>query len=223
MMRKAIIYKEWIKTRWVLLTLLILSCTFTLYGLLSVERFITLRGPVHLAQILLSRDILFIEMIRYIPLVCGICLALAQYVPEVMQKRLKLTLHLPLSVRKITITMLGYGVILLVAIFLLQYVTLNAFFHHYLPRELVSHIMNTALVWFISGIAAYGLICMVCIEPTWRVRVASLLLSAGLLRLYFIAPTPQAYDGVLIPLALFSIVIVGFSFISIDRFKSGVQ
>lgn len=53
------------------------------------------QGGSHLWEILLSRDVVFIETLTYIPLLAGLLLAIVQFVPEMQQKRLKLTLHLP--------------------------------------------------------------------------------------------------------------------------------
>ena len=92
-MKKAIFYKEWIKTRRYFPIALIVSVIFIIYALLGVQRVINFRGVAHLWEILLSRDVVFIETLTYIPLLAGLLLAIVQFVPEMQQKRLKLTLH----------------------------------------------------------------------------------------------------------------------------------
>ena len=94
-MKKAIFYKEWIKTRRYFPIALTVSVIFIIYALLGVQRVINFRGVAHLWEILLSRDVVFIETLTYIPLLAGLLLAIVQFVPEMQQKRLKLTLHLP--------------------------------------------------------------------------------------------------------------------------------
>ena len=55
-MKKAIFYKEWIKTRRYTLLALILSLIFVGYALLQLQRVIGFKGVGHLWEILLSRD-----------------------------------------------------------------------------------------------------------------------------------------------------------------------
>lgn len=81
-MKKAIFYKEWIKTRRYTLLALILSLVFVGYALLQLQRVIGFKGVGHLWEILLSRDTVFIEVLTYVPLVIGLLMAVVQFVPE---------------------------------------------------------------------------------------------------------------------------------------------
>ena len=110
-MKKAIFYKEWIKTRRYTLLALILSLIFVGYALLQLQRVIGFKGVGHLWEILLSRDTVFIEVLTYVPLAIGVLMAVVQFVPEMQQKRLKLTLHLPYSQRRMVTLMLGAGLV----------------------------------------------------------------------------------------------------------------
>lgn len=222
-MTQALIYKEWIKTRAMLLVIILLSTAFTLYAIMQIQRVITIRGAAHLWEILLIKDNVFIESIQDIPLVSGALFAIAQFVPEMIRKRLKLTLHLPLSQTRISMTMLSYGAAVLVLLFGIQLVTLFVYLRSVLAIELVTHIIYTALPWFLAGISAYGLTAWICLEPTWTRRIVDTFISVGTLRLYFIASSPQAYNGLMIIMILFSFVMVYTSFISIHRFKAGIQ
>ena len=70
-MKKAIFYKEWIKTRRYFPIALTVSVIFIIYALLGVQRVINFRGVAHLWEILLSRDVVFIETLTYIPLMAA--------------------------------------------------------------------------------------------------------------------------------------------------------
>ena len=123
-MKKAIFYKEWIKTRRYTLLALILSLVFVGYALLQLQRVIGFKGVGHLWEILLSRDTVFIEVLTYVPLAIGVLMAVVQFVPEMQQKRLKLTLHLPYPQRRMVTLMLGSGLVQVLGIFLLNYAVL---------------------------------------------------------------------------------------------------
>ena len=116
-MKKAIFYKEWIKTRRYFPIALTVSVIFIIYALLGVQRVINFRGVAHLWEILLSRDVVFIETLTYIPLLAGLLLAIVQFVPEMQQKRLKLTLHLPYPQNRMLMLMLIAGLSELIVIY----------------------------------------------------------------------------------------------------------
>ena len=94
-MNKAIFFKEWIKTRGLFFITLLVSLCFAGYVMMRINRVITFKGADHLWAILLSRDTVFIELLQYLPLIIGALFASSQFIPEMTQKRLKLTLHLP--------------------------------------------------------------------------------------------------------------------------------
>ena len=63
----------------------------------------------HVWEVMLQRDVIFIDMLQYIPLIAGILMAIVQFVPEMQRKCLKLTLHLPYPELKMTGNMLPPG------------------------------------------------------------------------------------------------------------------
>ena len=67
-MKKAIFYKEWIKTHRYFWLALIVSLLFVAYAILQLQRVINFKEVGHLWEILLSRDTVFIEILTYLPL-----------------------------------------------------------------------------------------------------------------------------------------------------------
>lgn len=222
-MKKAIFYKEWIKTRRYTLLALILSLVFVGYALLQLQRVIGFKGVGHLWEILLSRDTVFIEVLTYVPLVIGLLMAVVQFVPEMQQKRLKLTLHLPYPQRRMITLMLGAGLVQVLGIFLLNNAVLWIYLQSILAPELVSRILLTALPWYLCGLAGYLLAAWICLEPTWYRRIVNLLIAAGVIRIFYLGTTPEAYNCFLIGLALYVVVIVLLPQLSVARFKQGCQ
>lgn len=165
-MKKAIFYKEWIKTRRYFPIALTVSVIFIIYALLGVQRVINFRGVAHLWEILLSRDVVFIETLTYIPLLAGLLLAIVQFVPEMQQKRLKLTLHLPYPQNRMLMLMLIAGLSELIVIYLIDYLILYVYLQNILAPELTDRILLTSLPWYIGGITAYSLTSWICLEPT---------------------------------------------------------
>ncbi len=222
-MIKAILYKEWIKTRYPFLLLAVILVAFTAYCQLRIGKVISLRGAAHLWEILLSRDHTFYETLRHVPLFSGILLALFQFVPEMQQKRLKLCLHLPLPQNKIIGTMLGFGGSLLITLFVTTYLIIFLYLNRILAPEIISRVMLTMLPWFIAGIAGYAFVAFTVLEPTWRRRLLNVLAGVAFTRIFYLSNYAEAYNQVILWLLVVTLALVGLSFLSVARFKDGVQ
>lgn len=222
-MEKAIIFKEWIKTRMVFFISLVLALATAGYAMLMVNRLIELKGVEHLWLIMLLKDNTFIDIIKYVPVAVGIAIGIAQMAPEMSQKRLKLTLHLPYPQGRLLALMLATGVSELLIIFALQTAVVAVRYSFLLPAELVWRVMLTSLPWYLAGFAAYFFVTSICLEGTWRRRIIIGLLGVAALMIFFLQPAPEAYNGMSLLLVIVVILLSILSFGSVIRFKEGRQ
>lgn len=222
-MIKAIFYKERIKMRYACPLGALFLLGATAYALLRVQRVITFKGAAHIWEVMLQKEVVFIDTLQYLPALLGVLLAVVQFVPEMAQKRLKLTLHLPFPQRKMILLMSGIGLGALALLFVVQIALLWGYFQALLAPELVARILLTALPWYLAGLTLYLLTAWICLEPTWRGRLADLLITVGVCRIFFLSDTPQAYDGMLPWLALLLVCALFFPLHSVYRFKQGCQ
>lgn len=222
-MWKAIVYKEWIKTRRYLFAALLLTAGFAGYGLLRLYRAVELMGAGHIWEVMVTRNAVFIDPIKFVPLLAGLLLAVVQFVPEMQRKCLKLTLHLPVPALATLGAMLVFGLAALSALFGIGVAIVGLGPLPVIARELAGNILCTALPWFLAGMAAYLLGAWVILEPTWRLRAVNILMSLLVLRLFFLGEVPHAYDGFLPLLALFTACTASLSWISVVRFMAGRQ
>lgn len=58
----AIFYKEWIKTRWYFLLAVLATLGFTGYCMLRINRVVEMKGAAHVWEVMLQRDVIFIDM-----------------------------------------------------------------------------------------------------------------------------------------------------------------
>lgn len=222
-MIKAIFYKEWIKIRWYGILAFILSIGFAGYAMLRVARICSLKGVDHLWIVMLQRDAIFVDFLQFVPLFAGLGLAIVQFVPEMYHKSFKLTLQLPVRATRSVAAMLGFGVMLLIAVFLPTLVVMWGYLQSVLAFELWTHIVWSTLPWYLAGIAAYLLTAWVTIEPTWRHRLTDGVVALLLLRVYFLAPTPEAYNGFLPLLTVVTLCYGLLTILSLTRFRDGRQ
>ncbi len=216
-------YKERIKTRWFYLIAALVLFGFSIYTDLNISRIIGLKGAAHIWEVAITRDAIFIQMLTYLPLMVAVAAAVVQFVPEMTQKRLKLTMHLPVSYVKSVYSMVLYGLGMLTAMFALNLLILYVAVAHFFTFEIVKHIMLTALEWHLAALIAYPLTSWVVMEPTWKVRVANIALSASVIYLFFSDATPEAYNSYLLPMVLLCLIFTLLPLLSATRFKEGVE
>ncbi|QZT38746.1 hypothetical protein K5X82_07555 [Halosquirtibacter xylanolyticus] len=222
-MKKALLLKEWKKLKW---GSLFMFCSYILllgYEYLKVDRAIRFTGLEHLWDVIVNRNQFLFSELKYFPLFCGVVFALAQFVPEMTQKRIKLSLHLPMKESTIIWTMLGFGYVSLTIFFLFQVVTLTCYLQTIFPIQIIASTLITYLPWLLSGLAGYGLCAWICLEPSWKRRILNLIITGAILPFFFLTSVPGAYSNALLYCFCIPLYVLGFGFLSVYRFKTGVQ
>ena len=124
---------------------------------------------------------------------------------------------------KMTGNMLLSGLILILVCFASNFLLMEVYLNGILAHELKNHILLTALTWYLAGISGYLLVAWICLEPAWKRRILNLIIAVLLLRIFFLSPTPEAYNKFLPYLVVYTLLTASFSWLSIVRFKAGKQ
>jgi hypothetical protein len=222
-MTTALFFKEWIKSRWALLLTALAFASVVAYSFMGISQELRLLGAGSVWEDILQKGSTHFGLLKFLPIAAGIVLALAQYVPEMTSKRLKLTLHLPLPETKIMLTMLLFGLLALVAMFGTFLLAIAVGLQAYFPSEITRWNLAQLHPWWWGGLAAYLLTAWVCLEPTWRQRIFNGVIAALLLSLFYFNAMPGAYSPMLPYLVALVVVSLSFSFYSLTRFKEGKQ
>lgn len=222
-MIKAIFYKEWLKTNRTFIVCLVLGIAIAIYAALGINRIVVNKGVDHVWLIMLMKDQMFIDALRYVPLLIGLAIGISQMAPEMSHKRLKLTLHLPYSSEKLVGLMLLTGLVELMVIYGCMAATVFCYESMILPRELVMRGFLTSLPWFFAGFIAYLFATAVCLEGAWRERVILGLIGIGVLTVMFMQDAPEGYNGMIIAAIILIIAIIALTYRSVYRFKEGRQ
>ncbi|MDR3236591.1 MAG: hypothetical protein LBT48_07730 [Prevotellaceae bacterium] len=221
-MYTSLFYKEWIKTRRPLLLLSAVFAATVAYILLNVAKLYQ-ANPVALWEFIVQNNAAQAGYLKYLTLGAGIALALVQLAPEMQNKRLKLTLHLPLNESKIVGSILWFGIVALTGLYLASGAILLAGLTVYFPAEIVSANLLAMLPWMLGGLAAYLFAAWICLEPVWRQRVLYTIPALGCTSLFYLDALPGAYLPFVPWLASLTVAGFAFPFYSAIRFKQGVQ
>ena len=222
-MNEALFFKEWLKIRTCYLCMAGVVAAMTVYCLMRIARIVTLKDVSHIWELMIGRDMVFTDVMQYVFPLAGLAVAVAQFLPEMLQKRLKLTLHLPVSRKRVTLTMLGFGAGLLAALFAASALAIWIYTRSILAPELTGRILLTMVPWYLGGLAAYFLAAWILTEPTVRMKIVAALLSIAVLRVYYVSGTPESYNGFLPWLIGITLSLSVFTWLSVQRIKAGAQ
>lgn len=220
-MIQSLYYKEWHKSRWALLIILLVFTGILIYSFINISQGLRLNGIDQIWDMIVQKGVHYFEFIKYAPLMAGVLLAITQYAPEMTSKRLKLTLHLPLPESKIMLTMLSFGILSLSIIFALTYLCIYCGTRYYFPAEIASWNSIVTLPWLLGGVATYLLATWICIEPVWKQRVLNSLIAILIVVLFYFDASPDAYSYSMIYLIILTLTSIAFCFYSLIRFKDG--
>lgn len=225
-MINSILYKEWLKIRWAYLIM------FGVFLLVLAK--IGLQVAYDIRQMdangywynVVIRQMVFYSWLLYIPVLSGIVTGSVQFTPEIGDKRLKLTLHLPMNESKILLTMTSIGFVLLAIQYLVVYLILSVIVLHFFPVQILSSVLITSLPWFLAGLIAYLATTMIFTEPVWVQRVLLIIVSWFFVNTYLIFSARGGYEIYSHSMPWF-IVLSLFYIISIltpaQRFRRGVE
>jgi len=185
-MYKAILFKEWIKIKWVVVGFAATCLAALIYIGLDCRHSIEMSGAIKIWLFVIQRKNLYHSLLKYIPLFAGIALAVAQFVPEMTKNRFRLSFHLPIDEKKMLLFMVLIGLLTNLLVYILIIVGLIISGSTFYPREIVSSSLITSAPWLLAGIAGYLATSMIVIESNWMHRIILSIISIAYFNLLFL-------------------------------------
>lgn len=163
----------------------------------------------------------FYRPLKFVPLAGGILTGIVQFYPETIDKRIKLTFHLPASENKAMLLMKAMGAgslfLSLVAIYAL-FAGISAI---YFPLQVVIACLISVLPWFLAGLSAYFFVALIILEPIWKYRFFFLVIGSFLLSMYLISAVTGAYGPATSGLAVLTVLLSVTPLFSAYRLRKG--
>lgn len=220
-MFKSIIYKEWIKIRLIVLISLGLGLLALINIFLKVRHDILFVDAANYWYSFLFRGSTYFGILKYLPFAIGLAVAIAQYIPETVNKRIKLTFHLPVSENGILIRMHGFGAAVLLTLFLVVMGLFTAGSAIFFPSNIISPSLVTMTPWFLGGMATYFLVALILLEPVWIFRGLYAVVAAGFVTVFYTSASIGAFRPVLPALILITLLLSFVVLFSGYRFRKG--
>lgn len=222
-MWKSVVYKEWLKIRW--FTLIFVGLGLLAVGnlFLKVQHDFTFStAPGYWYQILFQNHQFFnYGLFKFIPSLGALAIALAQYFPETVNKRIKLTFHLPINENNVLLIMMTTGATCLLAACLAMVGLFTGLSTLFFPAEIIRASLISITPWFLCGFAIYFLTALIVLEPVWKYRLLYLLVAGTFVPVYLESAATGGYAPALPILVLFTVVLSISLLFSGYRFRKG--
>lgn len=220
-MWKSIVYKEWIKIRWFLIGFTLLGIVGIGYLFLKVQHGFTFQGGTSFWYNILFMGLQFFGFFKYFPLFGGLLIGVAQYFPETINKRIKLTFHLPLKENKVLLMMHAFGVVCLALSYTLLlgvFITMSSI---YFPSQMVFDSIVSVTPWFLAGLVAYFFVALIVLEPVWMYRLLYAMVAGFFVNIYVKSPAIAAYGPAIPGLFVLTILMSIALLFPAYRFRKG--
>jgi hypothetical protein len=218
-MLSAIFLKEWLKIRWVWLGLLLLHLGMLLYLLLTIRHQFRVEHSEMIWYWAFELRRLLYEPIQYLPLLTGVLIAIAQFGPEMLGGRFRLSLHLPLRGDLLVWSWVGFGALMGALLALLDAAALYWIIASWFPHEAAVSALRTALPWLLGGWIGYFGATLALLEPAAPRRLIYLGLSAAFLALLYQYRGYQEYDRVLPLLIALALLLIPAVILPAHRYR----
>ncbi len=219
---RATLYKEWIKLRFYWVIMLVGSAGFAAFLSLRLRNVHQFHDAVRIWSVWIFKGYLFFAAYEYVPLAAGVFLGAAQFLPETLNKRVRLVLHLPLGEERVISHHLLAGLALLTSILIPALVIFDLTSWLYFPAEFQRNLALTLGPWLLAGYAGYLLTGTLLLENSWRHRVFYLLFGSAALRLFFLGDFYDVYLRLWLPFTLWVVALFVLPLFSSYRFRKGL-
>ena len=147
---KALSYKEWMKTRKFILVAFVLLAAVAVYSYIDITYAIRIEEAVNIWYGFIFQGVSVSNLMMYLIPLSGISMAIVQFVPEMTNKRFKLTLHLPASETRLVSAMLLYGHGVLFALYFVCIVFMSVIIGLVMPEGIAVRALDycrTCRIW----------------------------------------------------------------------------
>lgn len=216
-----ILYKEWIKLRKTTLFLSIVALLIEAYIYFILNKNVHAYGPFETWYISLYWRFSFYDVLKFTPLLFGLITGFAQFIPEKINNRIKLTLHVPLSSRRIITHLLTGGLVQLSIIYILMIILFHIICLNVFDPLATNIFFTHTISWFLAGYSIYFCIAGIIIEPNWIKKIPMLLIAF----IFTLILIPDHYVGAKSEFTWFYLILTATTAVlpyhSIYRYKGG--
>lgn len=164
-MLKALIYKEFLKTKNIIFIFLIMLIMVIFKTYLDAKNAFEYNDGVNVVLFIAQKHVFDFNYLDFICPIFAILLAVYQFYKEVNDAKIRLHLHLPLSYIKLISFLIFSGIVFLGVIFIL--VTIGYYFilNHFYPPQIFNAVLSKLIPIFLLSLLCYICVMISFLEP----------------------------------------------------------
>ncbi|MCP4576842.1 MAG: hypothetical protein GY846_11215 [Deltaproteobacteria bacterium] len=217
---KALAHKEWLKLKKIWWIVLGINMAVFGYFYIQLNHLFTVEHAEMIWYRAFEIGSIHYEPIQYLMVLTGTLMGLAQFIPEMIGHRFRLSLHLPLSENVMVLLSLLVGLLAVVVIGILDvlclYTVLGAFF----PAEGALSGLLTAMPWFYAGFVVYLGTALVILEPQLFRKLVCLFVTVGFVWIFFQGETYESFNRAFWAPALISLLFIPAVLLPARRYRN---
>lgn len=210
------------KTKRCIAIVLLVSVLISVYSYINLRYEIRINDAVNIWYAVIFQGKSLTPLMMYLLPLFAIMVSIVQFIPEMTDKRLKLTLHLPAKEIDIMLSMLLYGYNTLLILYATTYFLIFFLMLSLFSLDIVIGSMAQISVWMIAGFISYGLTAWIVLEPKWKYRIFNICIALTMISVLYINTLPLGYSDFKSGLMITTVVSFFFPVYSCIRFKEGI-
>ncbi len=193
----AVFYKETIKTRFMILLMVIGNILFLVWNFIGTRRlFMQDHSEVVWYRVVNLGQIPYADLM-FIPAITALVFCCFQFLHETRDAKIRLSLHMPYDSCAMVLLHALFGSTILVALFFIDAALLFTGILFYFPYEVGVIALLTTLPWFIGGVFIYLGACFVLLEPQIKRKILGAGVFFGLCIPLYLYIVPAFYTAIL--------------------------
>lgn len=193
-MLRAMAQKEWLKLRKIWWIVLGLNIAVLGYLYLHLNHLFSVEHAEMIWYRAFEIGTLYYASVKYLMVITGVLLGLAQFVPEMIGHRFRLSLQLPIRENTLVLFSLLVGLVAVIAIGVLDGVCLYGILWIFFPAQGAMSGLLTAVPWFFAGFAAYLGTALVTLEPQLSRKMIYLVIVGGIVWIFFQGDSYESFN-----------------------------
>ncbi|MCD4715838.1 MAG: hypothetical protein K8R45_03740 [Desulfobacterales bacterium] len=219
-MFSSILYKEWLKIRRYLIIAFLLNLAVFSYLFISLRHLFVIEHAEMIWYQAFEIGTLHYTLIKYLSIITGIIIGAAQFIPEMIRHRFKLSLHLPVRPNALALWSVLIGLFAVAFISILDAFSIYAIISIYFPHEAAISALLTAIPWLWAGLVAYLGIALTAFEPQSSRKFVYLLITGGFLWLFYQSNDYESYNRAIWRLVALSLLFIPSVILPAYRYRN---
>ncbi len=216
----SILYKEWLKVRLYWVIAFLLNVALFVYLFIRLRHLFAIEHDEMIWYQAFEIGTLHYSHIKYLLIITGMIIGAAQFIPEMLGHRFRLSFHLPVRPNALALWAVFIGLFAVSVICILDAFLLYTIIGNFFPSEAAKSALLTASPWLFAGLTAYVGTALIALEPQLPRKLVYIAITGGFVWLFCQGSDYESYNRALCKLALISLLFFPSAILPAYRYRN---